>query len=251
MSSSTFFVSKAALRNLKHGATSRVRGVSSSHLCEAIAAALGFQTYAALRTALAQSPTVEASKPNNTRLRQRLRELGYPNVPDGLQILPALDRSYTPFRTEPLRARRSQRWQAWRNLLVMAINAGLDQRVFGLSPNENWWTGGNPDSHKCERGTFHFTVNENLPAVASVDAISGDELSISVILSPKKSGITPDLFCGLRDGSAVAHCWLERHLGAWIQDGGEDFRCKRDMVPFLSGLSITPSGYADQGSFIM
>jgi len=28
---------------------------------------------------------------------------------------------------------------------------------------------------------------------------------------------------GIKDGDALARCWLERHLGVWIQDGGEVF----------------------------
>jgi len=49
----------------------------------------------------------------------------------------------------------------------------------------------------------------------------------------------------------MAHGWVERRLGAWIQDGGEAFHCKRALKPELVGLSIEPAGYADQGSFIL
>ncbi|MFT3964038.1 hypothetical protein [Propionivibrio sp.] len=65
MSDSTFYVSHAAIRNLKALAAHRVPHVSSSHLSEAIAAALGFNTYAALRSEFAQHSTVEVSKPDN------------------------------------------------------------------------------------------------------------------------------------------------------------------------------------------
>ncbi len=30
------------------------------------------------------------------------------------------------------------RYKAWRNLMVGAINAGLEQQMFGLRPGENW-----------------------------------------------------------------------------------------------------------------
>lgn len=59
MSSSTFFVSQAAARNLKQLAARKMGGVLSSHMSEAIAAALGFNTHAALRAALAGSSTLE------------------------------------------------------------------------------------------------------------------------------------------------------------------------------------------------
>ncbi|MBK3752825.1 hypothetical protein GFM12_09780 [Pseudomonas aeruginosa] len=251
MSVSTFFFSEAALRNLKRGAQRRGRawGISSSHLSEGIAASLGFNTYAALRAALAGNPTAEAQKPSNSQLVQRLRQLGY-DVPESLELLPEFDRSYSPFKSFPLRTKRGVRWWAWRNLMVAAINAGLEQRLFGLAPSDNWWPGGAPDSHKCGRSSYHFVV-DGVPAVASVDAISGDELSISVILNPKRLDIEPQWFRGLNDGDAVAHGWLERRLGAWIQDGGESFSCKRAMQSRIAELVIEPAGYSDQGSFFM
>lgn len=251
MSDSTFFVSEAAVRNLKHNAERRVRGVSSSHLSEGVAAALGFRTQAALRAALADRATIEVPKPSNARLVQRLRQLGYTAAADDLRLLPEFEHSYSPFRNFPLRKRRGVRWHAWRNLLVATINAGLEQGLFGLSPGENWWPGGAPDSHECVVSVYPFVIDGNLPAMASVDANSGDELSIHVVLNPRRSEVEPNMFHSLSDGDAVAHCWLERHLGAWIQDGGEDFSCKRMAQSRLAGLAIEPCGYSDQGSFFL
>lgn len=250
MSVSTFFISETALRNLKRNAQRGVSGVSSSHLSEGIAAALGFKTHAALRAALAGHATTQAQKPSNVRLVQRLRQLGY-DAPDDLKLLPEFEHSYSPFKSFPLRTKRGVRWWGWRNLMVLAINAGLEQRLFGLSPGDNSWPGGAPDSHECVRYTYHFLIDEDLPAVASVNAISGDELSICVILKPMKADIQPEWYCGLNDGDAVAHGWLERRLGAWIQDGGEGFRCKRAMQSRIADVAIEPAGYADQGSFFM
>lgn len=250
MSNSTFFVSSAAVRNFKLRAERRVKGVSSSHLSEALAYSMGFKTHAALRAALAGRATMEVSKPSNARLAQRLRELGY-NPPDELHLVPELEHSYTPFRNFPLKENRSTRWIAWRNLIVAAVNAGLEQRLFGLSPDENWWPGGHKDSHLCERHLYRFTLKDGFVAVASVDAISGDELSIHVILNPRHQDIEPDRFFGLRDGDAYAHAWIERRLGAWVQDGGEDFSCKRTVQALLAQFEIETVGYSDQGSFFM
>ena len=250
MSDSTFFVSAAAVRNLKHGAEHRVRGVTSSHLSEAIAVALGFKTNAALRAALIGKATVEVPKPCNARLVQRLREFGY-YAPDDLRLVPEFEHSYSPFRNFPLRKARSSRWTAWRNLMVAAVNAGLEQRLFGLSPSENWWPGGDPESHRCKRYVYRFLLDGGHAAVASVDAISGDELSIYVVLNPRHDGVDPDRFDGLRDGDAFARAWIERRLGAWIQDGGEDFSCKRAIQHRLSQLKIEAVGYSDRGSFFM
>lgn len=249
MTVSTFFVSETALHTLKQKVQRRVNGVSSSHMSEAIAAALGFKTHAALRTALAGRATTEAQKPSNARLVQRLRQFGYA-APDDLRLLPELDRSYSPFKTFPLRTQRSTRWQVWRNLMVAAVNAGLEQRQFGLSEGENWWLGGAKDSHHCERGIYRFLFDGDLPAVVGVDAISGGELSLSVVLRPRKADLQPKWYCGLGSGDAVASGWLERHLGAWLQDGGEDVHCKRALQSRIAGAAIEPAGYSDQGSFI-
>lgn len=250
MSDSTFFVSAAAVRNLKHSAQHRVSGVSSSHLSEALASALGFKTHAALRAALAGRTTVEVPKPSNARMVRRLQELGY-NAAWGLRLVPEFEHSYSPFRNFPLNKKRSVRWTGWRNLMVAAINAGLEQRLFGLEPSDNWWPGGNPHSQLCKRHMYRFDLEGGHAAVASVDAISGDELSINVVLDPRHEGIEPDRFNGLRDGDAHAHAWMERRLGAWIQDGGEDFSCKRAVQHWLAQLKIDPMGYSDQGSFFM
>lgn len=250
MSDSTFFVSAPAIRNLKLGAQRQLSGVASSHLSEGIAAALGFKTNASLRAALAGRVTVEVSKPSNRRLVQRLREIGY-GVPDDLRVVPELERSYSPFRSFPLRKTRSPRWIAWRNLMVSAVNVGIERKLFGLCPEDNWWPGGHAESQRCERFAFQFVLGGHHTAVASVNAISGDELSICVIVNPSRPDVHPSSFCDLSDGDATGTCWVERRLGAWIQDGGEDFHCRRKLQPFLSGLQVDPKGYADLGSFFM
>ncbi|KAB1448549.1 hypothetical protein [Bordetella bronchiseptica] len=251
MSASTFFISETVLRHFKQHAQRKLTGVSSSHLSEAIAAALGFKTHAALRAALAGGATVEAKKPSNARFVQRLQELDGYIVPDDLMLLPELQHSYTPFKSWPLKTKHGVRWWAWRNLMVAAINAGLEQHLFGLSPGENWWPGASPDCNQCARGNYHFVFDTDLLAVVSVNAISGDELSISVILKPKHANIEPEWYCGLASGEAVAHGWLERRLGAWIQDASDRFSCKRILQPRLAEVAIDPAGYSDQGSFIM
>lgn len=250
MSDSRFFVSHAAIRHLKSLAAHRISNVSSSHLSEAIAASLGFNTYAALRSAFAQRKTLEVSKPNNACLRERLAQFGYSEFPSG-NLLPELDCSYSPFRKYPLHRSKSARWVGWRNLMVATINAGLVQRQFGLSPTDNWWEGGAPESQLCERGLFRFQIDHEISALVSVDAISGDELSIYVVVNPKHTDVDPQFFHPFRDGDAFAQGWLERRLGVWIQDGGDAFSCRRVLLPKLTGLAVEPTGYSDLGSFIL
>jgi hypothetical protein len=250
MSNSTFYVSPAAIRNLKDIAARRLGGVSSSHLSEGVASALGFKTHAALRAAMSGKKTLEVSKPSNVGLAERLRALGYSNLPEDLRVLPELDRSYTPFRTLPLKQRPGVRWRAWRNLVVMAINAGLEQRAFGLEPGDDWWQITVTAKRGEGTGRYRF-VCDGVPAAASVSSISGGELSLHVVLNPRSEDVEPEHFFGFRDGDASARCWLERHLGAWIQEGGEGFTCRRAVQDRLGALSVETLGYSDQGSFIM
>lgn len=249
MSTSMFFISESVLRTYKQNASRRVGGVSSAHLTEAIAASLGFRSHAALRAKLDGHPTIEVPKPSNKLFNSRLRDFGY-SVPDDLRLVPELDRSYTPFRNYPLHRRRGLRWIAWRNLVVAAVNAGLEQRLFGLSPQEDWWPGAELTGNASRSHIYRF-VFDGLPAIASVEASRGSELLINVVLNPRDAGVEPDGCQGLADGAAVGLCWLERKLGAWIQDGGEDFSCKRSVLSRVAGVVVEPNGYSDQGSFIM
>jgi len=106
--------------------------------------------------------------------------------------VPEFEHSYTPFRNHPLRDRRSARWWAWRNLMVSAVNTGLEQRLFGLTPTDNWWPGASPESQRCQAHVYRFLVHGSLPAVASVDAKAGDELSICVLLKPRHANVRPE-----------------------------------------------------------
>ncbi len=251
MSQSSYFVSEAVVQHFKKVTRRQLLGVSSAHLSESLASALGFNTYAALRAALKGRPTASAEKPSNARLAERLRQLGYVHVPSDLKILPELDRSYTPFRSFPLQRPRRIRWMAWRNMMVAAINAGLEQRLFGLSPGQNWWPGADPVTIRSVWCSYRFVFDGGIPGVASVDSSSGDELSIHVMLDPRDATIEPHSCEGLEDGGAVAHGWLERRLGVWIQDSGEQFSCRRVLLDRVANAKADPVGYADFGSFIL
>lgn len=243
MSDATFFLTKNAFRHHKRIAAQLLTGVSSSHLSEAVAACFGFKTYAALLAAFRGKKSLETPKPCNQKFNQRLVQFGYP-APNQHCVL-ELDRSYTPFHSPALNTQRNARWRAWRNLMVGAINAGLQRQLFGLEPGENWW----PGFKELPSYTYDFELEGLGQARANVHSVEHDVLSLSVILKPKNPDIIPNPFRDLTNGQAVAAGWFERRLGAWIQDGGEEFRCKRLLLPQLADLSIEPLGYSDQGSF--
>ncbi|MEG2265605.1 MAG: hypothetical protein RSC68_14885 [Acinetobacter sp.] len=244
MSESTIFISKSAFRNLKKIAKQNLGYVSSSHLSEGVAAALGFKTFAALRAKLVEHDTTEVNKPDNAQLLERLAHFGYP-IPNNRIILPTFNKSYTLFHNPPLLKMQGVRWTAWRNLMVAAINAGLEQKLFGLSAEDNWWT-----NKESPHGCYLFLFNNSIPATASVKACRGGELAFHILLAPRNNTINADECRGIQDGMAFAHGWLERTLGAWIMEGGEDFSCKRVIQPQVAQTVIQPHGYSDQGSFI-
>ncbi len=247
MSTTPYFASNASIRYLKQRALRKVSGVSSSHMSEAIAASLGFKTNAAMLAAFSGQPTVQAQQPSNARLNARLREFGY-TVRSDLQLLPDLSHSYSVGRRMPRKPRSGVRHAGWRNLMVAAVNEGLAQRLFGLSADEDWWS--NQASKGDRTGHYRFTFDGNLPAIAAVSAIGGDELSIHVLLSPKRADVEADRSGGLEDGDAFAHGWLERRLGAWIMEGGTEYSCRRALQARIAAARVHPNGYADDGSFI-
>lgn len=246
MSSSTFFVSQAAARNLKQLAARKMGSVLSSHMSEAIAAALGFNTHAALRAALAGSSTLEVQKPSNERLIRRLAQFGY-EVPADLRLLPDLDQSVVLNRAFPIQEQRSTRWMAWRNLMVAAINAGLEKRLFGLTPGDDWWP--RAPAYGSEH-RYEFTLLD-VRAIAKVNAISGDELAFNVLLNPTTRADEANHWGDFRDGDTIGKCWLERRLGAWIQDSGPEFMCRRNRLAALATLNLPAAGYSDCGRFIL
>lgn len=137
------------------------------------------------------------------------------------------------------------------HVVVSAINAGLQQRVFGLSPGENWWPEAPRGAAVGLQTTFPFVFDRDIPGAASVKGSRGDTLFINVVLNPRIDNGDSDHAADLPGGDVHAHCWLERRLGGWIQDGGDGFSCRRALLARVSEVSTDPHGYADFSSFIL
>jgi hypothetical protein len=251
MTDNNFFVSKASVRYLKQRAERYLPHVASSHLTEALAHSMGFNTHAALTSKLNQNATVEVLQPSKALMTQRLRELGYPDPPSSAPILPDFGHDMAFGKKSRVHRPETIRWNAWRNLMVAAINAGLNQRLFGLSPDDNWWPGFVSYQEQNDDFVYRFELEGFGAVVAKVSLISGDELSVYVILRPKSKDVTPSFYSSLREGDAYAHGWLERRLGVWLQNGGEAFKCKRLVLQALAKSRHQAHGYADLGPFIM
>jgi len=158
------------------------------------------------------------------------------------QALPHTDAFGNYILTRPPRnSAPTARQIAWRNLMVAGINAGLDQRLFGLDPGQNYWEGDN--------SIYRLTI-AGTPAIACVGDAGYGELVFHVAADPK-----PDAEkwisasnAGFLAGSAFAVGWLERRNGKWLQTSGNPIcTFRRKIVPTLAEANVSPSGYLPQG----
>lgn len=244
-------LSKPVLAALKKALRNEFPDVRSSHLTEALAAALSRKSNAALLTDMQQQhddPVIELL--DDQRFGARLQEFGYQvdtefsfefiSVPGLISTVPmsALDIEY-----------RSSRVRAWRNLMVCTINEGVRRKLFSLRPGDNRWpeatpsgTRRNPEGH-----LFDFTLPTGLPARGYVSDIGFDELSFHVAVNPKGTmvrAINGDLYAG----DAFASGFLERKTGAWIQSSSDRLRCRRWLLQPLAELDVHPLGFGDRGA---
>lgn len=134
---------------------------------------------------------------------------------------------------------------ASRNMVIGAINAGLDQRIFGLNPDDNRWHG--------TRAVYRFSFAQ-MPAIACVGDAGFGELSIQVAVKPTRNAeewidvMNP----GFRAGDAFAAGWLERRKGKWLQTSAKPICAfRRSILPILAQAHIQPNGYLPEGPFIM
>lgn len=140
------------------------------------------------------------------------------------------------------------RRKAWRNVMVTAINAGLEQKIFGLGEAENSWTGSGGRIFG-----FEIAGREALAYVS--DHISGAGLWLKVAVGP-----TPDARdwvafddAGFKAGDAFVTGWFERGRGKWLQQSQylPRTRFRKHILPVLTNLEIAPKGYSDNGKFMM
>jgi len=134
---------------------------------------------------------------------------------------------------------------AWRNMMVAGINAGLEQGMFGLSPEDNRWDG--------DEAVYRFAFDD-LPAIACVRDIGYGELSVHVAIEPTERAERHirAYNAGFVAGEAFASGWLERESGAWLQTSRSPTGSIRNaLLDRVADAPLTPLGYADRGRVMM
>ena len=250
-------VSETHINTIKKALRDEFLDEKSFHLSEALAAALGYRTHAAL---LADLPKLAEDPPivllSTEVFVSRLQELGYPRDDE-------FDFDYMDNRPEVIRTfslsfdhveYESARGIAWRNIVVSAINEGIRTKAFSLRKDDNRWQGARsvhptkgPDYRVDDPGVWlSFKLPNGLPAQAKFRDIGWGELEILVAVNPAgdrfKQGST-----GFDAGEAFAQGWLARENGTYMNTATNLFNCRKSLVDALAALEAEPLGYGDKG----
>lgn len=258
-------LTQESVRDTKRVLADEFPDYKSSHLTEALAVACGYGTHAALLISLANSSTNDPDFVllDDVAFATRLRELsGKPEnitkVYEAFEFMCDLSMPNV-VRTTPKRGHapeyKSQRDRAWRNVMVAAINAGIDQRVFTIKPSDNRWPNAMRDQLDGgpEPCTYRFSLN-GVSGIASVLNGGHDELSVKVALWPsaKAEEWISAVNAGFLAGELHATGWLERRNGAWLQVSRDKFfACRRARLQTVAEMNLRPKGFADRGTFKM
>jgi len=250
-------VSETHINALKKALRGEFLDEKSSHLSEALAAALGYRTHAAL---LADLPKLAEDPPivllSTERFVSRLHALGYPKDDefdfDYFDRLPEVVRTFSLGFDHV--EYESARGKAWRNLVVCAVNEGIRTKAFSLRKDDNRWPGARPvhpthgpDYRVDDPGVWlSFELPNGIPAQTKFRDIGWGELAVSVVVNPasdwRKRGST-----GFDAGDAFAQGWLEREKGAYLNTATDLFNCRKPLVSVLAALEVEPLGYGDKG----
>lgn len=254
----------AALKAVKRTLQLRFPEHKSAHLTEAIAAACGFNSHAALLASMRQGSSAAGS--DYVLLDERSFSVRLSQLNSSTTRPPDFDLLAFPEAIGVVKTRSHgqagsygpPRQLAWRNAMVAVINEGIRRRLFTIRPGDNRWPGAATDGlSRGEGHAFELEV-QGIPAIGYVSDAGYDELALHVAFWPTAEGRrwVVAANAGFLAGEVWAMGWLERREGAWLQVGAHPggratFRARRERLAGIAGLSIKPLGYADRGSFAL
>jgi len=245
----------ATVRVVKQDLALTFPDVKSSHLSEALARALGFNSHAALRANILESQALDPAIRliDEGALLKRIRSLGY-QIEDADLGLDFLEDDVTILSTTPVSSfeikYKSQRKCAWRNLMVGAINAGIERKLFSLRDEDNRWPGYVfEDRYASTSFKYDFSI-AGLPARARISDAGYGEILFNVAVEPTCEDLIGLPNEGRSRGNAHAAGWLERKKGPWLQSSATMFSCTNTLKPKLAQLEMTPLGFGDRGDVI-
>ncbi len=245
-------ISLPKIKNLKQELGILLPKVESSHRVEAMARGLGWNTYSSLLTALRAGPVQKWV--SEAKFRTYLSEHGHPNTERRmlseaiLRVFPADEQEAIDILVGRSPARRSTTLQymglqaeaAWTNIMVAAINAGLDLGHFGLEPGDNRFTG---ESH-----IYRFEI-DGLPAIAYVAAIRNGGLMVHAAVNPTRHA-EKNISAwggGFIVGEGVSMGWLERAEEKYLDTTQPFASFRQPIEKRLADLEIEPNGFATEG----
>ncbi|HUW97414.1 MAG TPA: hypothetical protein VMV40_01035 [Acidiferrobacter sp.] len=247
-------LTESALTSLKQYLHAKYPEIRSSHLTEAIAAALGCKSHAALQTELSKiQDSQQYVLLDDTTFDKRLQDLGYPSHPEF--IFESLNKGVSDIisTVSPSASGieyRTERERAWRNLMVCTINEGIRQRLFTLHPGNYSWVPQNDESLRQNGCCFHFNLPNGQPASGYVRDARFGELSIHAAANPTGNFIR-SFNAGFLVGDAFATGWLEREKGAWLQSTPSRFNCRKSLLKSIANIEVRPRGFGDRGQLII
>lgn len=257
-------LSERPLLHARRAIKDLVPAASTSHIAEALARAMGFRTHAALLTATSAAP--QWRQLDEAAFRQRLGELTGATIdagatgrffdqvdwPDESGVIETYSKGFPAARYVTPRAR------AWRNMIVLAVNEGLDRGLVTMEPDGNYWSPTAKEDarlHRAEARFVHeFVIDGDIPAMVSFSDGGFGELRVFLALwpTPRAAELIGAWGASFLCGRAEADGWVERRDGAHIQTPSRpSLACRRDVLDRLAALQVEPRCFADRGSFRM
>ncbi|PJI39158.1 hypothetical protein [Ferrovibrio sp.] len=127
-------------------------------------------------------------------------------------------------------------WDAWRNIMVAAVNAGLDQGHFGLEPDDNRFEG--------QDHVYRFDL-EGLPGIAYVRAMADGELILHAAINGSKQAeqrIRVGM-SGLLGGEGFSEGRMERLDRKYLHSVRPYTSFRTTLLFQVSEMKVEPNGF--------